>query len=213
MDRDQTSERLLCAAMEIFAAKGYEGASTRDICAAAGIGNASIHYHFGDKAAIYRALFVRILDDFEQRLRDCGMNALAGPEALRAFYRTLLAPWADSPSKAQQFYLYLREEFQPTGVVDDLLPRGLRLQVETLGAFLRRELEQNKLDASAQRLMTVLRGMALGYVVPHRSLSLVLPALMKGGHWLEKTSSHLAEAGWELVQAERRRRAAANVSG
>src|SRR5882757_4024283 len=86
MNADVTRERLLCSALEIFANQGYEGASTRDVCAAAGIGNASIHYHFGDKAALYRELFVRLLDEFEQRMRGCGMDRLSGREALLAYY-------------------------------------------------------------------------------------------------------------------------------
>lgn len=206
VDKDPTAERLLCAAMQVFAAKGYEGASTREICAVAGIGNASIHYHFGDKAAIYRALFARLLDEFEQRLRDAHIEALAGREALHAYYRAVLEPGGDDAALALKLHLYLREEFQSTGIVDDLLPRPLSLQIEILGELLRRELRLKKLDLAAQRLAVTLQGMALGYVVPHRSLRAVFPDLIKSAHWLEKMSSHFADAGWELVMAEQRRR-------
>jgi AcrR family transcriptional regulator len=212
MDKDPTRERLLAAAMQIFAAKGYERASTRDICAQAGIGNASIHYHFGDKAAIYRALFEQVLEEFEQRLRDSGMERLRGREALAAFYRTLLGPWAEEPSLAQRFYIYLREEFQPTGLVDDLVPRALRAQFDALGGVLLRELKLKKPDVALLRLMTVLQGVALGQIMPHRSLAVVAPELTKGAHWLERTSAQLADAGWELIKAEQRRRAAARGS-
>jgi TetR/AcrR family transcriptional regulator, regulator of cefoperazone and chloramphenicol sensitivity len=206
VDKDLTAERLLCAGMQVFAAKGYDGASTREICAVAGIGNASIHYHFGDKAAIYRALFARLLEEFEQRLREAHVEALAGRDALHAYYRTMLEPWADDAALEQKFHLYLREEFQSTGIVDDLLPGALRLQIEVLGELLCRELKLKKLDLAAQRLTITLQGMALGYVVPHRSLKAVFPDLTKSAHWLEKMSSYFADAGWELVKAEQRRR-------
>lgn len=208
MDRDQTSERLLCAAMEIFSAKGYEGASTRDICAAAGIGNASIHYHFGDKAAIYHALFARLIDEFEQSLRGSGMDLLSGREALHRYYLTLLQPWATDPSRGQRFHLYLREEFQPTGIVNDLLPRPLRLQLEMLGAVVAQALQIKEPDAAAQRLILALQGLPMGYVMLRRSLGVVLPKLTRGAHWLDQASAHLADAGWALIEAEQGRRAA-----
>ncbi|MFI4980923.1 MAG: TetR/AcrR family transcriptional regulator [Nevskiales bacterium] len=208
MNADVTRERLLCSALEIFSTQGYEGASTRDVCAAAGIGNASIHYHFGDKAALYRELFVRLLDEFEQRMRGCGMDRLSGREALLAYYQAQLRPLAENPELARQVYLYLREEFQPSGLVDDLLPRGMELQMELLGALLRRELGVSKLDASLQRLMTTLLGASTVYVVKRRSITAAMPGLMEGAHWLNRIAAHLADAGWTLIEAERQKRSA-----
>jgi AcrR family transcriptional regulator len=137
MSADQTRGRLIFTAMKIFAAQDYDGASTPDICSPAAISYASIHYQFGNNAMIYSELCERLLDEFEQRLRGSGMDPLSGRAALLALYQAELQPLAENPGLAQQVHLYLREEFQPSGPVDDLLPRDFQIKMELLGGLLR----------------------------------------------------------------------------
>lgn len=53
--------RLLDAAEAVFAEKGYGGATTAAIARHAGLPKANLHYYFGTKEAIYRAVLDRIL--------------------------------------------------------------------------------------------------------------------------------------------------------
>lgn len=50
---DDTRHRLLEAAGEVFARKGFKAATVREICALAGTNLAAVNYHFGDKEALY----------------------------------------------------------------------------------------------------------------------------------------------------------------
>jgi AcrR family transcriptional regulator len=50
---DDTRARLLKAAIEVFAERGYENSTIREICSRAGANVALIHYHFGDKLELY----------------------------------------------------------------------------------------------------------------------------------------------------------------
>lgn len=51
---DATQQRLLQAAGEVFAEKGYHAATVREICARAGVHNiAAINYYFRDKENLY----------------------------------------------------------------------------------------------------------------------------------------------------------------
>src|SRR5438270_117404 len=49
----RTHHRLLEAAGEVFAAKGYRATTVREVCRRAGANVAAINYHFRDKEGLY----------------------------------------------------------------------------------------------------------------------------------------------------------------
>ncbi len=55
-DEASTSERILEAAKQLFATKGYEGATTKEICDAAEVNVAAVHYHYGSKEELLRQI-------------------------------------------------------------------------------------------------------------------------------------------------------------
>jgi AcrR family transcriptional regulator len=69
-DSRLTRERLLLTATRLFAEHGYEGVSLRNIARAAKTHLALIHYHFGSKEDLYRAIWAsRYGAPIEWRLR------------------------------------------------------------------------------------------------------------------------------------------------
>ena len=52
---EETRVRIIAAAMRLFGEKGYEGASTRDIAAAAGVNAPALQYYFDNKEGVLRA--------------------------------------------------------------------------------------------------------------------------------------------------------------
>jgi AcrR family transcriptional regulator len=57
--RQHTRDLLMDAAEQVFAAKGFEGASLDEIAATAGYTRGAIYKHFADKAALFIAVNVR----------------------------------------------------------------------------------------------------------------------------------------------------------
>src|SRR5512140_3135857 len=55
-DPAETRRDILKAAEESFAASGFVGATTRQVAARAGVNVATLHYHFGNKERLYRAV-------------------------------------------------------------------------------------------------------------------------------------------------------------
>ena len=55
---EKTKDLILDEAKKQFCEKGYEGASVRDICVAAGANVSAIKYHFGGKEGLYRECFI-----------------------------------------------------------------------------------------------------------------------------------------------------------
>src|ERR1700758_521994 len=55
---ENTRDRILTAAGEVFAEQGFEGATIRAITERAGVNVAAVNYHFRDKAELYTRVVV-----------------------------------------------------------------------------------------------------------------------------------------------------------
>ena len=69
---DETRERILTAALELFSERSFEGATTRQIAERAGVAQPLLNYHFRGKDDLWRAA----IDSLFARLRDV-LNARA----------------------------------------------------------------------------------------------------------------------------------------
>jgi AcrR family transcriptional regulator len=67
-DRDTTKELILDTAERLFAERGLDAASVRDITGAAGINLGAITYHFGTKQKLIAAIFNRHFGPVRQRV-------------------------------------------------------------------------------------------------------------------------------------------------
>lgn len=61
-----TKERILAAAEALFAQRGFDGASLRQLTASAGVNLAAVNYHFGSKEKLVEQVFKRRLDALNQ---------------------------------------------------------------------------------------------------------------------------------------------------
>ena len=90
-----TKERILTAAETLFAQRGFDGASLRQLTAAAGVNLAAVNYHFGSKEKLVEQVFKRRLDALNQR-RLAELAKVAGKpgttleDVLAAFIRPAL---------------------------------------------------------------------------------------------------------------------------
>lgn len=58
-----TEKKILDVALELFAKKGFEGTSIRDICREAGVNISLISYYFGGKTELYKKIVENIVSD------------------------------------------------------------------------------------------------------------------------------------------------------
>jgi len=91
-----TKERILDAAERLFAAHGFAGTSLRAVTKEAGVNLAAVHYHFGTKEDLLRAVLSRIVVPVNrERLRLLGqVEAAAGsdPPSLEGILEAFIAP-------------------------------------------------------------------------------------------------------------------------
>jgi AcrR family transcriptional regulator len=62
--KEQTQERIVHAALALFATRGYEGTSISAVAAHARVSRAAVFWHFGDKEGLFRETFRRMLMPF-----------------------------------------------------------------------------------------------------------------------------------------------------
>jgi AcrR family transcriptional regulator len=83
---EDTRQRILETAFELFGSEGFEGTSTRTLAERAGVNLPAIQYYFGSKEGLYRAVIGHIVDQMEARVAPLAtaiMAELAAGETAR----------------------------------------------------------------------------------------------------------------------------------
>jgi AcrR family transcriptional regulator len=129
--------RILSAAGPEFAEHGYEAATVRDICTAAGVNVAAVNYYFGDKKRLY---IESVKHAHEERLR-----RVPYPEwppgtppsvKLHDFVENTLERMLGLTQPPWQVRLMMREVIQPTEACRELVEGYIRPHFAMLVAIL-----------------------------------------------------------------------------
>jgi AcrR family transcriptional regulator len=86
----QTPTKVYKAATDLFALKGFEGTSIRDIAAAVGLTISAIYHHFGSKEGLLLAILEEVGGQVRGRLREVLEMDLEPQESFRLLIRTHL---------------------------------------------------------------------------------------------------------------------------
>jgi len=134
--RDGLSTRALVleAAGRIFAEKGYQEATTREICQMAGANSAAVNYYFGSKEGLYDEVLAeahRQIVSLEQ-MESVVKSSLSAEEKLRAIFSLVLHAAANA-QESWGVKVILREIAFPSGS----LPDSLRKEIMPKAALMR----------------------------------------------------------------------------
>lgn len=119
-DGMKTRARLLAAACEVFAEKGFQETTVAEICRRAGANVAAVNYYFGDKVSLYVAVWRKAFEDFSESWPfppPCEEKT-SPDERLRAAIRRLVLELSSRKQTGAFNRLYLFELARPTGLVD-----------------------------------------------------------------------------------------------
>jgi AcrR family transcriptional regulator len=136
---DDTHERLVDAAGRVFAEKGYEGATVREICQLAAVNLAAVNYYFRDKERLYietvKSSCQGQAEQFPLPEWPKGTPAVA---KLRDFIKTLVRQMVDHASLQSEWHrqLLLREMAQPTAACAEMVREVIRPKAEVLSGIL-----------------------------------------------------------------------------
>ena len=115
-DGKETRRRLLNAACEVFAEKGYRNAKVVEICKRAGANVASVNYYFGNKANLYAEVWRYTFRLFEEPLFSMAEDG-SPQDRLRAYILNLMKNFTEKGAAGHFSRLYLMEMANPTGLI------------------------------------------------------------------------------------------------
>ena len=78
-----TRDRILAAAVDLFSERSFDGASTREIAARAGVTQPLLNHHYGSKEELWQAAVASLFEQLE-RTMDARDEGLRGVDALTA---------------------------------------------------------------------------------------------------------------------------------
>ncbi|HPQ68673.1 MAG TPA: CerR family C-terminal domain-containing protein [bacterium] len=188
-DGEATRLRILQAAGEVFADKGFHEATHADICRRAEANTAAINYHFGDKEGLYRAVWQNTIE-LMAGLYPADGGAAAdepAPQRLERFVKTMLGKMTAAGALGHSHRLHLQEAHHPTGIVDDLLAQGH----EPYRAYLRAILRELLGPQASDRNVACCEVSVIGQVRAFRH-GLHKPPFAKPPHVGAKQIEHLA---------------------
>jgi AcrR family transcriptional regulator len=153
-----TKKRLIEAAGEVFADRGFRAATIREICRRANASVSAVSYHFGDKEGLYSAVFEYAHRwAVEKYPHDWGLaSGATSEERLRAFIRSFLLRGFGDVFPAWHGKLMARETADPSGVLTKVAETVIRPMDEYLEGIVRELLQEEnpsrEPDASSVRL-------------------------------------------------------------
>jgi TetR/AcrR family transcriptional regulator len=131
-NREANEVLILGAGERVFARAGFNGATMAAIADEAGLPKANLHYYFGSKLDLYRAVLARTLHDWLVPMD--GLTADADPAtALAAYIRAKMTMSAQRPDASR---VYANEVMHGAAVVGELMGTELRSMVRKKAAVI-----------------------------------------------------------------------------
>ena len=142
--RKRNTTAILAAALEVFSAQGFRGATLDQIAGAADMSKPNLLYYFPSKEAVYLALLGTLLEDWLKPLR--GIDPEGEPvEQLLAYIRCKLEM---SRSHARESRLFAGELLGGAVHIGSVLEHDLRALVDEKAALIGRWMAEGRLAPS-----------------------------------------------------------------
>lgn len=190
-----TRERLLRAAMEVFARHGYEAATVREICHRAQANVAAVNYHFGDKKNLYAAIFDGLFKTLHA-VRTPFLPPGAPPEArlktyIQAFFDELFYCDEDGPDCTCLSAMYLMEMARPTEALDNLVRDYIASDVAELHDIVGRLLGEGAGEPDVVNCAASIAGQILYYYHAEPLIERLNPALAPSAERIGELTRHV----------------------
>jgi len=196
-----TRQRLLEAAGEVFADRGFRDATIQEICRRANANIAAVHYHFGDKEQLYRAV-IQYAEQCaaESRPADPPPDAPA-EERLHAHIESFLVRLFDEGQPAWLGKLMAREMSEPTPGLDVIVQEKIRLTYRHVEAIVRELVGPGASDDDVLACVLSVQGQCLFYRHCHPVITRLFPDRSFGREKVPDLASHITRFSLAGIRA------------
>ena len=178
-----TRSRLVAAAGPVFADRGFDGATVREICAAADVNIASVGYYFGDKMGLYRQIIQDIRDSRTKRFPAPDNTDEAPEQTLFKLVQTLLARMLTPEELDWETRILLREMQSPTPVFENIVKEFFRPLFDQLIETLQQLVGNGACRHTLEQLAFSTVGQCLYYRVGTGVLQILIPDERREQHF------------------------------
>lgn len=202
----EARQKLITEALRLFSEKGFAKTSTRAIAQAAGANIASISYYFGDKAGLYRAMFLEPMGGPEQDLSVFAQPHFTLRESLAGLIGSFLEPMKQGELMQQCMRLHFREMLEPTGMWAHEIDKSIKPAHAALVAMLGRHLGVKTADDYLHRLAFSIAGLAMHLYMTRDIVEAIRPRLLQGSTSIEVWAEQMVDQAEAMVLLEAARR-------
>jgi TetR/AcrR family transcriptional regulator, regulator of cefoperazone and chloramphenicol sensitivity len=198
---DPTREKLLEVAGRVFADRGYQAATIREICVQAGANVAAINYHFCDKMGLYTEVLQQSVRASQIEAIQNALDKTARPEdILRAVIRARLRGVCRGDLPDWHFQILAHELAQPTPAFRQLIKKVaepiFKRLLELIGGMIGLPPQDDKTRLCAISVV----GQILAYVTATPLLAGVWPGLKMTPEQVERIADHIADFSLSYLQ-------------
>ena len=210
MPASETISQILNAAGKIFAEKGFERTTVREICAAAGVNLAAVNYHFGDKERLYIEAVKSARGVIEANAPMPADFELAaqGEDALRVFIRTLAHRMLSRDVESWRKELLTQEFMNPSKACEEMMQESIRPTVDRLNSIIRSMVPTGVPDHTIRQLGFSVISQVAYYRLQERVVEMLTPEEQQDQFTADVLADHItrftiaAIRGYESVADE-----------
>ncbi len=144
-ENTKTRKRILLAACELFAEKGFNETTIRDICQKAGVNLAAVNYHFGSKEKLYSDVCKYLFGSYETEsdLLFAVGNNNTPEKKLGLFIKQFLHAVLSQDKVDLKEKIMSREMMSPSGTLSVIVEEIIKPRYRQLSAIVKKLLDKN----------------------------------------------------------------------
>ena len=198
---ENTRERLLVAAREVFSEHGFKGATIREICSRAGVNVAAVNYHFKGKEALFSAALN--LEPINTLI--CSSDSVTCSKArLAQFLQEFMAKLMNETGTPQS-QLMMHELVEPTLALDSIVKDVVAPLHDFIGQLVRNIVGEDIPQQEVRRCVFSIIGQCAFYRHSSEVIRRLHPNLRYDQKEIAATARHIAEfslAGLQRITQE-----------